>query len=145
MLLPKGTRVVGVDVGPVITSELTRPLSVVNADSRILAGSFRSTLQRVADKRAVETQRGVLSGRSILASVVDVDDAWRLAGLSGSESLLALLDIKAAFPSLSHGFLFRFLQDFGIPDLLITAISKFYQDCEHDISLAGDLFPKASG
>ena len=41
VLLPKGTRTLDIEVGSLVTSDLTRPLSVVNADKLVLAGVFR--------------------------------------------------------------------------------------------------------
>ena len=123
-LLPKTPKLVSEEVGAVYLPECTRPLSVVNAGNRLLAGVFRDVLQPIADRFVVSSQRGFLKGRSMVANVVDMDDAWRLARARGDPGLLLFLDVKAAFPSFSHDFMFRFLEDLGVPPWVLTALQR---------------------
>jgi len=53
----------------------TRPLSIVNTDNRLIASTLRMALEPVLCKLISENQRGFLRGRSLIANVVDTEEA----------------------------------------------------------------------
>ena len=139
--LPKKPRFLDPRFGAVYGPGDARPISVVNADNRIFAKVFRGSLQPKADEFVDVAQRGFLTGRQLISNVIDMDVEWREAALSSPQSLLALLDIKAAFPSVGQEFLFQFLKDLGVPVWFLGAIKRFYLHNDHWISLHGEQFP----
>ena len=57
----------------------TRPVSIVNADNRILANVFRKVLAGFAERISSKDQRSFLNIRFLLENVVDIDfEARRL-------------------------------------------------------------------
>ena len=54
---------------------------------------------------------------------------------------MLLFDFKAAFPSLSHNFLWEILEAWRLPRHIIRAIQSFYQNNSHTLRLQGATFP----
>ena len=71
--LPKKASFIDAVLGAVFAPSKTRPLSIVNTDNRIIAGAFRLVLEPIFNEWISESQRGFLSGRSMLANVLDVE------------------------------------------------------------------------
>ena len=71
--LPKKPVKVDEELGDLFDAEHTRPLSIVNTDNRILAAALRLVLEPIAGSWVSGAQRGFLSGRSMLANLLEVD------------------------------------------------------------------------
>ena len=119
----------------------TRPISIVNSDNRIIANLFRKNLAQFADKICRPEQRGFLGKRRLLDNVIDVDFESKKVYLSNKRGGLILVDLQAAFPSLSHEYLFRVLERQGIPSDFINALKMFYQNNIHNLNLDGESSP----
>ena len=119
----------------------TRPLSVVNTDNRILANALRLTITPKAETWVSPQQRGFISGRYLLANVVDIDFEAMRVSLSHSRGVLVLFDFRAAFPSLAHDYLWNVLEKLGTPPPLIRALRCFYVNNFHTMKLKGRRFP----
>eukprot|EP00959_Pyramimonas_sp_CCMP1952_P296929 6211888-Pyramimonas_sp.AAC.1 len=52
----------------------TRPLNVDSADNRIIAGAARAWVEPAVAPGILDSRRGVVQGRSKLASLVDIDE-----------------------------------------------------------------------
>ena len=66
-----------------------RPLNVTNTDNRLLANAVRMAIEKCISFRVSKFQRGFIGGRSLLANLVDVDEAMAL-GACGSEDAAAM-------------------------------------------------------
>jgi len=119
----------------------TRPLSIANADNRLISNVFREVLTRFADKTCRKEQRGFLSNRFLLENVVDVDFESRRMYLRGGHGGLVLVDLAAAFPSVSHDYLFNVLSRQGVPENIIQSVKMFYQGNQNFLSLDGQTSP----
>ena len=53
-------------------------------------------------------------------------------------------DVKAAFPSLSHDYLFHLLEHINMPLSFRTAIRRLYEGNTHQLLLKGQLFPSVT-
>ena len=112
----------------------TRPISIVNTDTRLIANVFRNTLTRFADKKCGPEQKGFLTKRYLLENVVDVDIESRRSYLKGQDWTFVLIDLTAAFPSFGHEYMFRTLKRQGVPDSFINAIQKLYLKNEKSLN-----------
>jgi hypothetical protein len=54
-----------------------------------------------------------------------------------SESGMVLFDFSAAFPSLSHQFIFAALAELGVPEWFLMALRKLYSKCTANILIGG--------
>ena len=103
VLLPK--KPTGVDplLGEYFAPGDTRPLSIVNTDNRILANAVRLALEPTLSSWVSPGQRGFLTGRSILANVVEIDHSMMEVSLRQAHESAIFFDFRAAFPSIGHG------------------------------------------
>jgi len=99
--------------GQVFTPSSTRPLSVVNADNRILASTLRLKVAPLLESWVSTAQRGFIKGRHLLNNVVDIDWQAMRVSLRSQRGAIMLFDFGAAFPSLSHEYLWRTLASLG--------------------------------
>ena len=89
--------------------------------------------------RITHDQRGFLHGRSMLANVVDIEEAMCECALSSQKSLAFFLDFEAAFPSVEHGFLLGLFRAAGWPAWLLRYLEVLYHNNSCKIALAGCL------
>ena len=115
-----------------------RPISIVNADNRIIANMFRQVLAKFADKLCRKEQRGCLGKRWLLENVVDVDFESKRVYLSKPSGGLMLVNLQAAFPSLGHDYLFAVLERQGVPHTFVNGIRQFYKNNNHSINMDGE-------
>ena len=92
----------------------TRPLAIVNTDNRLIASAMRNAWEPLFNKWVSMGQRGFLKGRSMLMNVLDIDEAAMTISLKEKWGGLVLFDFKAAFPSVSHDFMFAVLEHIGL-------------------------------
>ena len=135
--LPK--KVAGVDPlwGEFYTAADTRPLVIVNTDNRIIANAFRKRLEPILDTWITAMQQGFLKGRSMLLDVLDISHAAQKTTLNSNTGGIILLGFKAAFPSLSHGFLQSMLEALGLPEHTQAALRNLYCDHRCNINFGG--------
>ena len=128
VLLPK--KATGVDplFGDYYAPGDTRPLSIVNTDNRVMANAVRIALEPVFERWVSEVQRGFLAGRSLLANVVDIDHEAMRVSLRCRHGAIILFDFRAAFPSISHDYIFKVLSHMGIPQELLHLFRAFYRE-----------------
>ena len=117
----------------------TRPLSVTNADNRIIANVFRDVFAEFASKLCLPEQRGFLKNRFLIENVVDVDFESRKCYLRKGNGGLLLIDLAAAFPSLSHEYLFKVLERQGVPGSFCSALKVFYENNRQFLKLDGEI------
>ena len=77
----------------------------------------------------------------MLSNIIDIDFHSMRISLNCKHGSLLLFDFEAAFPSLSHDYMFRVLTHFGMPDRWIGAIRALYIDNTHWIKVGGSYFP----
>ena len=128
------------DIGDVYAPEGTRPLSIVDTSNRILANAFRHRWEPQLAQWISPAQRGFLPGRSILANVVDIEEASVLAALQEDEYAVSLFDFAAAFPSVSQDYLLRALEHIGLPPHALHAIRAFYDNNRCRLAFGGQLW-----
>ena len=135
--LAKGSGTTQLDGTLAHDSKDTRPLSIVDSSNRILASIFRVALERCLGSWVSEFQRGFLGGRQMLRNVLDIDFAAHKISVRSSSGAILLFDFAAAFPSMSHDFMWDVLSTIGLPDHYIDMLKLFYKGNEHFIRIGG--------
>ena len=105
VFLPKVSPPPGEDTAECKPSE-TRPLSLSNTDSKILAKALARPLEIIGTTYVVEAQQGNVKGRDILSNVVQVETKAIECLVSSKNAAMIFLDFAAAFPSIAHVFYF---------------------------------------
>jgi hypothetical protein len=138
--LPKKRTGIDADLGEYYEAAATRPLSLVNTDNRLLANAARIRWEPVFNAWVSEMQRGFLKGRSMIGNIVDVDYEAMTVSLKYERGALILFDFRAAFPSMSHEYMFEVLSRIGVPEDALNFIRALYDENKCLISCKGQLF-----
>jgi hypothetical protein len=106
---------------------LTRPISLSNTASKFFALAINRPLAQVAQVTVHPRQRGFVGGRSITDNVIEIEGFAQSYAIADAEDpAILLFDIRAAFPSLAHVWLWVVLIRMGIPKEFIAAIQALY-------------------
>jgi len=109
-----------------------------NSYGKILANALKNAMEDAIGRWAFEAQRGFIRGRKMLQNIMDVETrAMEMASRNNNRAALIFLDFGAAFPSLSHDFLWTVLERNGVPPMVVTAIKELYRQNRHWIRFRG--------
>ena len=89
---------------------------MTNTDNRLLASATRLAIEPTLGALITEDQRGFIGGRSMLANLVDIDEATVAYSLGSSDAIALFYDFAAAFPSVEHRLLHDYVAALGWPD-----------------------------
>ena len=126
--LPKKVTGIDEELGEYYDASATRPLSLVNTDNRILASAARIRWKPIFNSWVSKLQRGFLRGRSMISNFVDVDYEAMTVSLKHKDGSLILFDIRAAFPSMSHEYMFEVLRRIGMPLEAFSFVQALYDE-----------------
>ena len=98
-------------------------------------------IEPTVEQLVTEDQRGFLGGRSMIANLVDVDEAMHLYAASSSDAVALFYDFAAAFPSIAHLLLFLYFAAMDWPLWIRNIILGLYFRNACIISLGGALHP----
>ena len=148
VFIPKGEEIG--DRGTVARSPgLTRPISLSNTSSKFFALAVNLPLALAAQSTVHPRQRGFVAGRSITDNVVEIEGFGQSYAIAEAEDpAILLFDIRAAFPSLAHQWLFVVLRRMRVPIFMINCIKELYRDGIAEVVLMGQRwgrFPIRSG
>ena len=77
----------------------------------------------------------------MLANIIDVDFEAMRVSLRQPHGAVLLFDFEAAFPSVSHEYLWSVLSHLGLPAGILRAIQSLYDNNSHLIRIKGFCFP----
>ena len=138
--LPKAPTGDDPELGAFYQASDTRPLSVVNADNRLVASAMRWRWEEHFGAYVRDRQQGFLRGRSILKDLVEVETVMMLRSLNDDNSAAVFLDFAAAFPSISQEYIQTCLQHIGVPAPAVTAFLSLYNNSRCVVSVKGQIF-----
>jgi len=121
-------------------ADAVRPLNVTNADNRLLASAVRMLIEPFVADRISFSQRGFIAGRSMLANLIDIDEAMAIHAMTEDTAAAMLFDFSAAFPSVEQELLHEVFAELNWPDWLLRFVSILYQLNFCSIVLDGDRF-----
>jgi hypothetical protein len=120
------------------TPDLTRPISLSDTASKFFALAVNYPLAQFAQVTVHPRQRGFVGGRSITDNVIEIEGFGQSYAIAEAEDpAILLFDIKAAFPSLAHQWLFVVLSRMKVPRFIILAIKALYKDGFAQVVLLG--------
>jgi hypothetical protein len=108
-------------------ADAVRPLNVTNADNRLLASAVRLFIEPFVAGRISSAQRGFIAGRSMLANLVDIDEAMAINAITEDSAAAVFLDFSAAFPSVEQEMMHEIFRALGWPNWLLRFIVVLYQ------------------
>ena len=118
----------------------TRPISLSNTFTKLIAITLKAALCNIVDAKITLAQKCV-AGRNLLENVVALDTAMHIFAIKGLPFAAGFLwDFFSAFPSVDHDFLWQVMTAAGLPKELIRAVKKLYKFNCHLIKLAGKTY-----
>lgn len=91
-----------------------------------MANAARLRWEQHLEGWLAKEQHGFLPCRSMLSNVVDLELAAMHATLEHENPAIMLFDFSAAFPSISQEFLFRTLENLGLPRAAVQLVKSLY-------------------
>jgi len=134
-----------------------RPLAMKCTDNKIVCATAINCIKPVTCANTNSMQRGFVPGRQLVQNVVDTDTHSRIyamrcmfgrgADFSGllhpdqvaNLAISTFFDFTAAFPSVSHAWLFQVLRAIRLPVGLLSLVKAMYLDNRAYSSLNGSL------
>ena len=116
-----------------------RPISLLNADFKILAKCLANRLKTCMDKIVHPDQTCGIKGRTIFENIIFAQDAIFVAKRYNKPLAIISIDQTKAFDRLNHGFMFKILEKFGFGDSFISWIKTLYTDINSQICTNGYL------
>ena len=137
VLIPKGEPGAG-GAGVQARPGDLRPLSLSNADQKLVALAINVSLGRVCGGTVHSAQRGFRRGRLITDNVIELEARTMKELYTGARCpALLFIDIKAAFPSVAWGWLWYVLGLMGCPEWLVCAVKALYIDSSAQLAAGG--------
>ena len=100
----------------------SRPISVGNADVRLLGSVIHRSIYTACEKIISNRQKGFMKDRQILDNIKQFDSKFHSARRQKSDYDILFIDFKKAFDSLNHEFLIRLLHHIHIPNSTINVV-----------------------
>ena len=114
VFIPKNSPIDGQDP----RADELRTLGLKNSDNKAITGANIRQFDVVVSRNVTSIQRGFVMGRQLVLNVVDLDAITRAFANMGRfplETILALWDFLAAFPSLRHAWVLLVFRMYGFP------------------------------
>ena len=125
-----------------------RPISLLNADYKILAKVLSIRLNKVIDKLIGKQQFGFMKGRQISHMHRFIDDLLTLQRKSNLPGFILALDFKQAFDAINIKCILKSLHIFGFgPNFIrwISILNTDRQSCVKNGGYISELFPMSNG
>lgn len=99
-----------------------RPISVTNADNRLVAQALTRSIVATMQDFLEEEQKGFCPGRQGDDHVLDINEFFYSRLAAHERAYLLFLDVRKAFDSLDHNFILGMLEHVGLPPWFRKAI-----------------------
>ena len=113
-----------------------RPITLVNADYKLVSGCVAARLSSVLPGLIHEDQTG-LPGRRISDGIHVVSDTIEYCQKKGVSAALVSLDQEKCFDRVDHGFLFRALATYGFGPGFLGLVRAFYNGATSRVLVNG--------
>jgi hypothetical protein len=107
-----------------------RPISLLNADYKILAKALATRMQRVIPYLVNYDQSGCIRTRSTLGNIRSIIDVINYTNENCSTGIITFVDFEKAFDTVSWEFLFDCLKTLKFGDKFIQHIKLLYNNVE---------------
>ncbi len=116
-----------------------RPITLLNTDYKLLSKSLAIRLAEVAPRLIHKAQAGFVPGRKIHnhTQLARMMMAWTEA--NQADGAIVALDQEKAYDKISHDYLWRVLERFGVPTTLIKLVQSLYAHAETSVMINGIL------
>lgn len=112
------------------TAKDTRPITINNLFTKIFCSILNTQIKTFLNDYNIlsQYQSGFRNGLSCNTALIRVSEDVRMNILNKNITIMVLLDIKSAYPSVSHELLFHILKSIGFHDNTLKWISSFFRN-----------------
>lgn len=114
-----------------------RPLTLANTAQKSIAKAVDATLSKIAASTVHEAQTGFVRDRSMLNNVLRLEGAVEYAYDPRDEAGIFLFDVAAAFPSISHAWLWQVLRTMRLRLGVLRVATSLYSGAAVRIAWGG--------
>ena len=119
-----------------------RPITMTNIPYKLVAALANSFIAEALPSYIDDRQKGFIKGRLGIEHILDLDAyGCGLAASGAAHPAIILLDIQAAFPSLSHRYLTKTIRKFAGDHPVARIIADLYEQASTEIIVNGEIFP----
>ena len=116
-----------------------RPITLMNADYKLLTRIIANRLRPLMTDLLQPSQHCGVPGNTILGAVAAVREAIAQATVTKTPLCILLLDFQAEFDNISHTYLFAILQSYGFSEHFIHRIQNMYENAKSSIQINGHI------
>ena len=116
-----------------------RPITLLNADYKILTRVLASRLATVAPTLIHGDQTGFVPGRKIFDNIRLTKTVVDYAEREEINGMIIALDQEKAYDRINHDYLWRVMGHAGFPEKFINTIKTLYSDAESVVILNGEI------
>lgn len=141
-----GTMVLVPKVAEVTEVKHLRPITLLNADGKLVSRVLEARLKKLENKLLHESQVRGGGARNIGAALGDIRDAIAMVGLDSkrrakTKACLVSMDLQGAFDNLQHDFMWNVLTKAGIQGPALQLIKSMYDGATTAIQVNGQMTP----
>jgi hypothetical protein len=114
-----------------------RPISLLNADYKILAKVLAMRIQKVIPYLINHDQSGCIKNRSTFTNIRSIYDVINYINENKRTGIITFIDYEKAFDTVNWKFLYKCLKAFNFGDKYIAAIKTLYNNIETSVSNNG--------
>ncbi|KAM7298415.1 hypothetical protein ISCGN_019010 [Ixodes scapularis] len=118
-----------------------RPITLLNADYKIVASLLVSRLRTVMPHVVSPVQTCSVPGRNIFSSLSLTRDLFSYANFTHLSGACVSLDQAKAFDRVEHSYLFEVLRAFRFPETFISLLQSLYSGLTGHLQVNGCLLP----
>ena len=107
-----------------------RPVTVLNAEYKIITTAIMNRLTPIAPKMINKCQATFLKGHSIFDQIDLVNRMIELCEIISQDGAIIALDQEKAYNRIRHDYLWLMLEKMGIPTPLINTIKSLYTNAK---------------
>lgn len=114
-----------------------RPITLLNTDYKLLTGILSRRLKRILPKLILPTQKCAVANRKISDVLKNIQSVTEYSEERGKEVLIVNLDQQKAFDLVNHTYLYKILDNYGLPEHFTRLIKNIYNTATSKITING--------
>ena len=121
-----------------------RPITLLNADGKLVSRVLEARLKKLESKTLHEAQVRGGGARNIGAALGDIRDAIAMVDLTNrsrdkTQACLVSMDLQGAFDNLQHNYMWRVLEKLGFQAPVLELMQSMYDGATTSIQVNGQL------
>jgi hypothetical protein len=114
-----------------------RPISLSNCDIKLITKTMAIRMNKILPKIIHKSQTAYVKDRNIATNIRTLRLAKSIGAKTPEKSIIVSLDVKKAYDSLNHKFLYETLKEYGFSEHYVKIIKTLYSNNEAYVNVNG--------